>query len=108
MYQCPTCQSQNLSVTVEKWAKLTQWKEWDDDAYSTDAEGDDEWSETSLMRCDDCRHIDIADKFDIDSDDSDDEETEDDQEEEEDDEPDSTQARKRRQSMTTCTQLAMF
>lgn len=64
-YRCPKCQSDNLDVLVEVWARMTQDEE--GDGFSTDVTagtfGDHEWSENSPMRCRDCDHCAIAGEF---------------------------------------------
>lgn len=56
-WKCPKCGSTNLSVTIRASAKLHQ----DTDNFETEVDGaDHEWSESSAMTCDDCRHHSVA------------------------------------------------
>ena len=60
MWICPTCGSDNLSVTVTVRARLIQHP----DNFETDIDGGDhEWDRDSLMCCNACNHADKASAF---------------------------------------------
>ena len=63
MYRCPECGSTNLEVVVEVWATLIQTDDNTETDTTTPKNGDHEWGDNSAMRCVDCDHSDIAERF---------------------------------------------
>lgn len=64
MYQCPDCESTNLSVSVSTVMTLVQTDEGIEtvpDEYASD----DEWNNDSEMVCNDCGKINSASVFDV-------------------------------------------
>lgn len=66
MYECPDCQSTELEISVNTWAKLDQS---DADNIQTDTEAaenhDHEWDQYSIMRCRDCNRQGTAEEFEV-------------------------------------------
>lgn len=65
-YQCPKCESDNLSVQVSVSVKLAQFEDSQETSYEG---GDHEWDDSSLMTCDSCHHCDAASSFEVSYDD---------------------------------------
>lgn len=75
-YICPSCQSTDLEVTVEVWAKLTQapaipatWIYGDTVEVTTDTSEPDRsghsWDENSVMECMACGNSGISETFEV-------------------------------------------
>ena len=66
MYRCPKCESTNLEVSIETWAKLIQGEDGD---FQTDldesSQHDHEWGANSVMRCMDCDEDGISEEFEV-------------------------------------------
>lgn len=61
MWNCPSCKSTNLTVSVETCVKLIQG---DDENFETDADGSDHvWDANSGMVCNDCNFAGKAGQF---------------------------------------------
>lgn len=51
MWKCPSCKSQDLNVSIQTVAELTQH---DEEDFETDVVGDHEWCDESIMTCRNC------------------------------------------------------
>ncbi len=67
-YQCPKCQSDNLTVAVTVYVKLVQYEDNQETEYEG---GDHEWDDSSTMTCNDCQHADSASAFEVEEEDPD-------------------------------------
>lgn len=59
-YICPKCGSLSLGVTVLSSARLYQTG---DGGFQTEVEGDHEWDDTHLMRCNNCMYYGAVSEF---------------------------------------------